>query len=162
MQLMLNRSDDFVEVAGFATKKDNHKIIDFYYKHTSVLEKFTNQFKQTFTEQISVSTFDKRLATFAGKFDMYIPDNKIIKEQKMIQSFYESIGIHHKVSTDAINFTSTELKILKFICLGYTAKHVATELKISHRTVETHLHNIKQKSGYRYKNDLVKMFQDFF
>ena len=86
MQFVLNKKDNFLEVAGFATNKDNPRIIDFYYKHAQVLETFVHHFKQLFSEHIAIPASDKRLAVFAEKFDMYIPSAQILKEHEIINS----------------------------------------------------------------------------
>lgn len=44
-----------------------------------------------------------------------------------------------------IDFTPRELEIINLICLQLTTKEIATKLKISHRTVDTHRNIIQQK-----------------
>lgn len=161
MTFILDQNSNFIEIAGFAAQKDYHRIIEYYYKYGAVLEKFVNQFKKKFKAKISISTIDQGLAKTNRLIDNSVPEKQITTEQKTIQKFYCDIGINYN-QEKLKKLTHTELRILKFVCLGFTAKHIATELGISNRTVETHLHNIKQKSGYHYKNDLIKMYQDLF
>ncbi len=44
-----------------------------------------------------------------------------------------------------IDFTPRELEIINLICLQLTTKEIATKLKISHRTVDSHRNIIQQK-----------------
>ena len=41
--------------------------------------------------------------------------------------------------------TMKEIEIVKLISKGFTSKEIAEQLFISHRTVETHRHNILKK-----------------
>lgn len=43
--------------------------------------------------------------------------------------------------------TAKEIEIIKLIAMGLTSKEIAEQLFISHRTVETHRHNILKKLG---------------
>lgn len=45
------------------------------------------------------------------------------------------------------NLTARETEILKLIASGYSNTQIGTLLKISHRTVDTHRTNIRNKLG---------------
>ena len=67
-----------------------------------------------------------------------------------------------KIKDRLIHFTPREIQCLKLIDQGHSVKGISKELLLSPRTVEVYLNNIKQKSGYSYKYDLIKMYRDFF
>ncbi len=58
--------------------------------------------------------------------------------------------------------TKRELQCLKLTIKGYTAKRIAKELDLSHRTVEEYLTNIRIKTGAASKAALIEMTIDNF
>ena len=52
--------------------------------------------------------------------------------------------------------TGREKECMSLIAQGYTMKNAAKKLCISHRTVEQHLRNVKDKLGLNTKNQLVE------
>ena len=54
------------------------------------------------------------------------------------------------------DLTPTELRILKMIADNQSSKEIAEKLFISHRTVESHRHNICQKLGLHGNNALIR------
>lgn len=57
-----------------------------------------------------------------------------------------------------IHLTIRESECLFYFALGYTIKEVARVLKISSRTVERHLENMKIKTDTQHKADLIKKY----
>lgn len=57
-----------------------------------------------------------------------------------------------------VSLTRCEKECLFYYLNGYTAKEIARELSVSHRTVETHIVNIKQKSDCSTRGELRKVF----
>jgi DNA-binding CsgD family transcriptional regulator len=55
-----------------------------------------------------------------------------------------------------------EIECLQLTIKGYTAKRIARELNISHRTVEEYLFNIRVKTGTSSKSELIEMTIDQF
>lgn len=53
--------------------------------------------------------------------------------------------------------TPREKEILKRIATGKSNKHIARDLDLSFRTVETHRSNIKRKLGIEYQADLIRL-----
>lgn len=56
----------------------------------------------------------------------------------------------------AKNLTVREMEILRLICAGYNRNAIATKLKISARTVDTHRHNIYCKTNTNGVAGLMK------
>lgn len=52
--------------------------------------------------------------------------------------------------------TSKELRTLRYVTLGYTAKQIADKLSRSPRTIETHIENLKIKLGSNNKSELIE------
>jgi DNA-binding CsgD family transcriptional regulator len=69
-------------------------------------------------------------------------------------------NVHHVVPDVKINnvyLSARELQCLQFTVKGYTAKRIAKELGISHRTVEEYITNIRGKTGAATKAELIEM-----
>jgi len=60
-----------------------------------------------------------------------------------------------------MRITLREKQCLELMDKGYSLKEIGKELLLSHRTIETHINNIKHKTGYYYKHDLTKLYRDF-
>jgi len=58
--------------------------------------------------------------------------------------------------------TKREIECLQLTIKGYTAKRIARQLNISHRTVEEYLCNIRIKTGTSSKAELIEMTIDHF
>lgn len=58
--------------------------------------------------------------------------------------------------------TLRELECLYYICLGRSAKQIASILNISSRTVEKHIQNIYIKTNYSNKHLLLATFSHYF
>ena len=60
------------------------------------------------------------------------------------------------------HLSKREIECLRLTIKGYTAKRIAKELDISHRTVEEYLVNIRIKAGAASKAELIEMTIDQF
>lgn len=54
------------------------------------------------------------------------------------------------------NLSATQRDVLKLIAKGYSSKEIATELGISHRTVENHRFRISEKLSLRGANSVLR------
>tara|TARA_R110000868_G_scaffold272378_1_gene531653 strand:- start:1177 stop:1911 length:735 start_codon:yes stop_codon:yes gene_type:complete len=61
------------------------------------------------------------------------------------------------VRVNNINLSKREFECLELTVRGYTAKRIAKELAISHRTVEEYITNIRVKAGAESKAALIEM-----
>ena len=55
--------------------------------------------------------------------------------------------------------TSREADVIEHVIQGLPNKHIARELSISLRTVETHLYNVFRKCGVRSRTELIRKIQ---
>lgn len=64
--------------------------------------------------------------------------------------------------TDELNnhtLTQREYEILSIMCYGFTAKHIASKLNLSLKTVQHHIENIKLKTKTHFKSELIELFR---
>lgn len=79
-------------------------------------------------------------------------------KQEAIKNFLEHIGLASLLSQEGETLTKRELDCLIQLSKGNTAKETARALNISHRTVETHLGNIKLKFNMQKKTEVLSVF----
>lgn len=58
------------------------------------------------------------------------------------------------------NLSLQEFKCFTLCGLGKTMKEIAVNLKLSPRTVEAYLNNVKNKLGINFKSDIIKLYQE--
>ena len=54
--------------------------------------------------------------------------------------------------------TARENSVMQLLVNGCTCKKIGRQLGISHRTVETHINNAKQKLGVETRSELIRLF----
>ena len=64
-----------------------------------------------------------------------------------MESYEVAILLDERINLSHNNFSQRELEILAFLCNGRSHKFIASMLKLSVRTIETHARNIVIKSG---------------
>ena len=77
----------------------------------------------------------------------------------MSGGIYYSVGLSRQLArpmAPAMLLTPRELEVLQRIATGKSNKHIARELDLSVRTVETHRLNIKRKLGIEGQADLIR------
>ncbi|OWW18586.1 response regulator transcription factor [Noviherbaspirillum denitrificans] len=77
----------------------------------------------------------------------------------MSGGIYYSAGLAKQLSRPmppAMLLTPREREVLQFIATGKSNKHIAREMSLSVRTVETHRLNIKRKLGIEGQADLIR------
>jgi DNA-binding CsgD family transcriptional regulator len=158
------KEDGSMEIMCFLSDKENININNFYFKNYGLLEKFANNFKEQFIDDIALVPGDKKLAKFSQGVDLYIPEKKIENYQENVNLFLKATnldGCKVNINGKNIRITPREKRCLELMSQGWSLKNIGKELLISPRTAETHISNIKQKTGYHYKQDLIKMHQDY-
>ena len=65
------------------------------------------------------------------------------------------------INTTGFALTEREMSCIRQIAKGYTMKTIGKQLNISPRTVETHINNIKLKTGCHYKSELIDFILNY-
>lgn len=58
--------------------------------------------------------------------------------------------------------TKREEECLFWLSNGLTAKEIAREMKISHRTVEYHISHVRIKTNIQRRSHLISLYKDIF
>lgn len=133
---MVERGQDYFEVFGFATHKDNNKIIDYYLNNASNLKKFGLYFKDKAWKLIEegVSTKNQRIIIT----DVYkkAPGSELITPPFIEQiNALKSYHLTDEISGD-LRLTKKEMECLLLTLMGRTAKEIANACHISEKTAE--------------------------
>lgn len=133
----VERYPDMVQFASFLFASENRKA------ESSTLESFLRQFQWN----------NKKLIGHAKENPMLLPE-EYLKPQK--KAFYpkRSIPLRYNGIQSTIRFR--ELDCLALYGRGFTIARIGQLLKISSRTVETHLESVKNRFGLSTRDDLAE------
>ncbi len=157
---ILDRGIDNYRLCSFRTRIDKSSIVNFYMNATPLLCRFISYFEhhaQDLIEGYSKSDLiylDQYSQKIHGVNSQFEPSIEIPRMDFSIKTVGNS-GYEVK------GFTSREEECLRLIAQGFTMKNTARQLAISHRTVEQHLRNIKDKLGLSTKNQLMEIWHEY-
>ncbi len=137
--IVVNKSKEIIENFIFYTPVNFECPINFYINHLQKIEEFSSKFKQQAAQMIVAVDNGKNIPTFFGK---------------RIQG-----GISNKSFDDApddVYLTKRQMQVAHHLIEGKTAKESALLLKISPRTVESYVNEIKIKLNCRKRTELVR------
>jgi DNA-binding CsgD family transcriptional regulator len=141
----------------FASTRDTHSINSFYVRNIDLLKRFILYFQDKASHLIRQ----------AEKNRIYLPEKQIVKDKelkkiilsdKIRQKFFEDTTIDRFFIPDCENdvyLTKREAECASHMLDGATAKQIGKLLDISHRTVESHLNQVKEKLRCSTKEQLV-------
>lgn len=174
-------SESFLLIAGIQKNKDIQGKTDSDLPWKNYIEEVHLHDRHVVTQQTSWTGYECGRTAFSPKVDVYCFNTKI----PLINDSNEMIGLfgamfplsakidiplvgklnqklndpeqnYHFVTPPALqHLTSKELICWFFILRGKTSKQIAQAMKISPKTVEFHLVNIKNKLNIKYKKDII-------
>lgn len=159
---MIQFNKDNVEIWWFAADLTNTEIKDFYIRNTGLLEAFTNYFTYQIQNQLRITP--KTLAKYCKGFDFSLTSLEKIENEKQITNqlitklLPKGLMIHTR--NGIVKITKREIECLRLLDRGYTADQISSYLNISNKTVCQHKENIKHKTGYYLRSDLINLYRD--
>ncbi|MBT4880561.1 MAG: helix-turn-helix transcriptional regulator [Alphaproteobacteria bacterium] len=149
--------DDSVESFSFATNINRTSINKFYVSNISLIEKFIAFFREKARQIISPSDrkktyFSKAKIYETSKKDFIIP-GELFPDADLSKTYINRNGV-------IISLSKREIECLQYLSKGETAKGVARKLELSPRTIEFYIRNIKEKTGYNRRSDLISLLQN--
>jgi DNA-binding CsgD family transcriptional regulator len=133
IEFVYNDGKGNVEAFGFGTEIGKPNMVNYYFNNLEFLQQFINEYKNN----------AKDLIIKVSKEPIAVPGHNRILTNPIITSPKRDL-------------TRREIDILKGLYLGLTAKEIAISLNLSHRTVESYIENIKNKTGLSRKTALIK------
>lgn len=160
-------TEEYVDLFCFAfpTSKKENECINYYMNSLDIFEKFKLYFMEKAGKMISQLEEKKILlpshmrgisSTIVENTETNIASqrNNIIKQ---LSTTKKTFVINRK----KIALTKREIECLQFIGRGRSAKEISKNLDISHRTVESHICNIKYKLDCHTKSNLIDFIQTY-
>lgn len=153
---LVKRYQGYYVTSGFGIRNDNKSIINFYLNALPNLKKFLKYFDFQSREYFDNESINSR-------FLLPGYHNKLIVDDLGFEFPLANLNEFEKnISEDVLGITLREKECLSLIAQGYTMKSIAIKLGISHRTVEQHLRNIKEKKCLNTKSQLVELWHKYF
>ena len=147
---LIVQEEGFLDHITFSTKPENHNILDLYMNHPNLLYQLRAYFLET----------GGRIIEAADKNTIALPNYEKPTDELTLSSEDEVELMlplkRYPVFTDhgKTYLTPREISCLALYMKMHTSKEIARVLDISHRTVEFHLNNIKEKLGVMSKSEL--------
>lgn len=138
----------------------------FFMRNKRILLEFIHYFDSYKAFLLIPSTSaSQSLFTFSKGFETNISKPENIQELynvKKLANTLHSNSISLKTFKLKTLLSPREVEILSIICRGFPTKTIAQKLDISIKTVNTHIEHIKQKTGLRFKTDLINFYENYF
>lgn len=145
---LIKKTDSGCEFAFFATAHKNKGIISKYVSQLQMLWDYVNFFKLENQKLLRLNeNYNVDLTVL--KPESYAGTKGILKVE---QEAFSQGQVRLEMP---VILTPRERECLNFYVKGRTAKETAIALNLSHRTVEEHLNNLKNKLGCKHKRDLL-------
>lgn len=147
----------------FGTATPSSALSHKYFNNILLLERFISYFDEQAKDLID-TTDHKKLGCFDHKFNFgKISDEKILNEK--IESFLKKTylpRLFSKNKNEFIQLTKREAECLHYLSYGKTMKEIGRILGLTPKTIEFYLRNIKEKSGYKSREELLISFNSAF
>jgi DNA-binding CsgD family transcriptional regulator len=137
----------------FATSAKNNKIMGTYITQINLIYKYIKYFNVE-AQKLLQTNLDFRIDVSKLKGEPFDSNAKKIDLTPFTFTDEEMFNLQGK------NISFRERDCLYHLFRGKTIKETAKLLKLSPRTVEEYLNRIKQKTGCKYKRDLLHYFQN--
>lgn len=143
------RYADHYKLIAFAGPTDNHGIVDTYLNHLNDLMSFIRQFEVN----------QKALIEKVNTAKIPVPKPQIDKNlSKLLYTQPSDVNRSVVFQNQQGYVTPQEYLCLQYLAKGGTAKEIARQMGLSHRTVESYLQRIKTRFGCHFKSDLIQLF----
>lgn len=141
---LIKPAENYCEFFGFATQKGNPEIINTYLSKCDLLESFSLYFKEQADYLIKRVDAQKLILPFRRDCINLSSNHD-----------FETLVIDFKSSLQTIKLTTRQLEIVHELLKGGSCKTIAKKLKLSCRTVETHINNLKSRLSCNNKSELL-------
>lgn len=159
-----NYTPEYSERWAFFSDRLDLDMLSFYLQYSFLLLKFLDYFRDVASNIIKTGSEDRHKLAFFENGIIYPTTKPSLTCELPVEKFLKEINLGNKDYDLNLNkgkrLSGRELECLCHIASGKATKEVARSLQISPRTVEQYVMNIKEKTGYHMRSDLVKLYQD--
>lgn len=152
--IMYRKYENCFEAYAFASTKEKTELTHFYLNNIKILDEFILFFKDKANSFIFPK--DKKVYIPHG---LNLPAAPPIAEDK-IKNFFEQTKVTKyflAIKGNEINISEREAECLYYLSKGKAVKEIALLLKLSSRTIEANINNIKMKANAT-TSDLIEAF----
>ena len=144
-----------VEFFTYGTHCGENSAINVYLNKTYLLRQFNRYFIDLASSAIANST--RKPIHFEPQKENEYPDINT-----SIQDFENQISgkERDKEANGKLNLSDKEFMCCKLMVQGYSSKHIAKHLNLSHRTVETYIVRARDKLAIQSKVEMYRLFQN--
>ncbi len=156
---IFKQREDSIELWGFAGDRKIEGLQNFYIENIEILKDFTSTFNMNASEIISPK---KDCLAIYKNFKKQGPVLNEQEEEK-IRAFIKATPIHKYpiiFGEKEIYLSDKEIQCVNLLSSGKNAKQIASNLKLSPRTVEKHFENIKNKIGCESRDIIIKTYKE--
>lgn len=156
---LIYKHKEYIEIVSYAFDRNSSQGGNLFLNCQNFLEDFASYFKQHLGAIIGEAEQSKR-AVFSNKFKIFARSKEFVEQKNTLDSIKDVSIDANILDTDrgVVRLTDKERECLEMFAQGKTAKDVAREVDISHRTVEYHMFRMKHKTGASNKSDLLELF----
>ena len=152
---------EYTELYWFTKEQYNHGWHRYFIRNKLLLMKFINLFYRYKKILHVPDNANECLGMLSNGFGRCLQDSEyLISEDRAIKKACEEF-LYSSIKTLSLkdNISFREIEVLSMICSGYSYKSIARSLDISERTIKFHVKQVKDKTGIKFKDDLVRMFK---
>lgn len=146
--LKYKRNIDSVDFWCFASEVNNNNILNFYINNMESLDSFAKHIFAKFVDPIDICRSDALIET-----TLIVPP----KHQKIKLAIEEGKGLQK-----IVDLSAKQLQCLQLLKRGFTHKMIACELGLSVKTVEFHVHGLKEKFHVHFRSQLLEKLQNVY
>jgi DNA-binding CsgD family transcriptional regulator len=161
---IIRKNQEYKDTYTFASHPQNNKINLTYLSNLEIFNFFIDYFMLVAAPIIREAEKEKFYFPEPAEETLTYFNNVAEIEKISLKEFYEQIKgvkIPVKIEDQIVYLTKKEIECLRGQIIGKTSKAISEDLRISYRTVEAHLHKIKQKLKCETKNELIdKIFSN--
>lgn len=154
----LDEYKTYREIFIFGGGNENNKIISFYLNNLDLLQKFIFFFKGESKYLFEKADRNRILFPCFVKNTSFIKTNHMRKNVSRLNGKYMEqfqMRLHNHLTA---SLTEQQVTCLYHVIHGKTAKEIAKILRLSYRTVEEHLDNLKNKLHCKTKHELIEAY----
>ncbi len=152
---LLKKVPEGVEGYGFGTQSSQNVNDELILNELPLISQFIKKFRQENSHMyhlVHANQID--IASHLGNnFQEKSIQTSLLKNR---EGLLKEFGFN-----EVLKLNDRELEIFKVVAHGHTAKHIASQVLLAPRTVETYLDIIKQKLACKSKSELIQFAKDF-
>jgi DNA-binding CsgD family transcriptional regulator len=149
------RGENFIESWSFASKPENDQVRQLYVNKMEILEAFTTRAIQQDSDLFDASDAS-RLGYFKNGINLH--GSAPVSSGFLTNDIPRLRGGIMDAQGKIIFLTKQEIEVLRHFARGKNARETAEILGIGQRTVESYIDNIRDKTGYRKKSEILGKF----